>query len=135
MGIIMNKKLSKEAKLKQDWMDFNKQYRGQPKLKMTFDEYTNWVFGKTPKPKASNKAIIVGRPCWATKDNIPSLIGNSKASLGKNSMVEKVTQGKITGDTAEKIIRNSKRIGIAYNKGSYQYITDETDAKTIGKKI
>ena len=130
----MNKKLTKEAKLKQDWVEFNKQYKSQPKLKMTFEEYSNWVFGTTAKPKASNKGMTFGRPSWAPKDNIPSLIGNTKASLGKNSMVEKVTRGQITGDDADQIMSKSKRIGIAYNKGSYQYITDETDAKTIGKK-
>jgi hypothetical protein len=34
----------------------------------------------------------------------------------------------------EEIERKKKRVSIAYNKGAYQYITDGTDPKDIGKK-
>ena len=30
--------------------------------------------------------------------------------------------------------RKSKKVGILYNKGNYQYISDGTDLTTIGKK-
>lgn len=126
--------MKKENKLQQDWLAFNKQYKSQPKLRMTFQEYSDWVYGKTSKPKTTNKEFTFGRPSWAPKDTIPSVIGNSKCSLSKNSIVEKVTRGQIVGIDAEQIMSKSKRIGIAYSKGSYQYITEETDIKTIGKK-
>lgn len=126
--------MTKQEKLKQDWIAFNRQYKSQPKLKMSLEEYTNWIYGITKKPKASNKEISFGRPSWAPKDNIPSLLTTTKSTLSKNSIIEKVTRGQITGSDAEQIVSKSKRIGIAYSKGSYQYITDGTDIKTIGKK-
>lgn len=35
----------------------------------------------------------------------------------------------------EEIKRKRKRVAPAYNKGGYQYITDDTDPKTLGRKI
>jgi hypothetical protein len=37
-------------------------------------------------------------------------------------------------EVRDAIIAKSKRIAIAYSKGAYQYVSDETDAKTIGRK-
>jgi len=35
----------------------------------------------------------------------------------------------------EQAVAKSKRVGLNYNKGQYQYITDGTDLRTLGKKI
>lgn len=35
---------------------------------------------------------------------------------------------------AKEIEEKRKRVGIAYNKGGYVYLTDNTDAETLGKK-
>ncbi len=37
-------------------------------------------------------------------------------------------------EVQEEIIAKSKRIGITFNKGGYQYITSEEMAKNLGKK-
>ncbi len=37
-------------------------------------------------------------------------------------------------ETIEEIERKSKRVGIAYNKGAYQYIDSLENAKCLGKK-
>lgn len=35
----------------------------------------------------------------------------------------------------EKAVEKSKRVGSLYNKGGLQYITDDEDLTTIGKKV
>lgn len=35
----------------------------------------------------------------------------------------------------EEIEKKKKRVAPSFNKGPYQYITDETDLKTMGRKI
>ena len=39
-----------------------------------------------------------------------------------------------TKKTIEEIERKAKRVGIAYNKGAYQYINNVGEAKTLGRK-
>jgi hypothetical protein len=123
------------AKLKDDWKKYNAQYKSQPKLRMTYAEYESWVMGTVKKP-TTHKSLdnTFGRPVWANANNIPSLIGTSKTNMSRNSMVEKVTRGEITGEAADQVMAKSKRIGIAFSKGGYQYITEDTDLKTLGKK-
>lgn len=48
------------------------------------------------------------------------------------SMTDAAVLAKEPEHIREAIIAKSKRIAIAYNKGAYQYVTDETDPKTIG---
>lgn len=50
----------------------------------------------------------------------------------RQSMTDAATLAKEPEHVREAIIAKSKRIAIAYNKGAYQYVTDETDPKTIG---
>jgi len=50
------------------------------------------------------------------------------------SMMNPVTLAQESEETRNEIIAKSKRIAIAYSKGAYQYITDDADAKTIGRK-
>ena len=129
------KKNNKLEQLKLDHKKYNSQYKSDKRLQMSFDEYCNWINGTTKLKASKNKEVIISKPVWAnTTDHIPSIIGNNKITLSRVSMVEKVKTGQIDGDAANEIISKSKRIGIAYSKGGYQYITDGTDLKTIGKK-
>ena len=50
----------------------------------------------------------------------------------RQSMTDAAVLAKEPEHVREAIIAKSKRIAIAYNKGAYQYVTDETDPKTIG---
>lgn len=52
----------------------------------------------------------------------------------KLSVMNPMSLAKESEETREAIIAKSKRIAIAYSKGAYQYVTDDTDAKTIGRK-
>lgn len=123
------------AKLKEDWKKYNAQYKSQPKLRMSYEEYECWVMGKVKKP-TTHKSLsnTFGRPVWANSEVIPSVIGKGRTNMSRNSVVEKVARGEITGADADAVIAKSKRIGIAFSKGGYQYITEGTDLKTLGKK-
>ena len=58
---------------------------------------------------------------------------NTNASFTtKHSVMDAAMLAKEPEHVREAIIAKSKRIAIAYNKGAYQYVTDETDPKTIG---
>jgi hypothetical protein len=50
----------------------------------------------------------------------------------KHSVMDAAMLAREPEHVREAIIAKSKRIAIAYNKGAYQYVTDDTDPKTIG---
>jgi hypothetical protein len=132
---LKKKTLNKLEQLIADHKAYNAQYKHDKRMQMRFTEYVAWVNGKTKLTRTTNKNTQLSKPSWAnTTDHIPSVIGTNKVTLSKSTMVEKAKLGIIDGDAAESIISKSKRICIAYSKGGYQYITEETDLKTIGKK-
>lgn len=132
---MKKKTLTKLDQLIADHKAYNAQYKHDKRLQMRFNDYVAWVNGKTKLKRTANKPVQLAKPVWAnTTDHIPSVFGTNKASLSKNTMVEKAKLGMFDSESAESIISKSKRIGIAYSKGSYQYITEGTDLKTIGKK-
>lgn len=132
---MKKKTLNKLEQLIADHKAYNAQYKHDKRLQMQLSEYIAWVNGKTKLKRTKQRSVTLTKPSWAnTTDHIPSVIGTSKATLSKSTMVEKAKLGIIDGEAADSIISKSKRIGIAYSKGGYQYITDGTDLKTIGKK-
>ncbi len=133
------KKISNEQRLIQDWTAYNKRNKSS-KINMSFEEYKSWVLNVSPKTKKTISKITnepnISKPIWASNtDNIKSIsiIGNTHQPT-RNTMMEKVRMGFETGDTALEIINKSKRIGLMYSKGTYGYITDDTDPKDLGKK-
>lgn len=132
---MKKKSLTKLEQLIADHKSYNDQYKHDKRLQMQFNEYVAWLNGKTKLKRTQKGTVQLTKPVWAnTTDHIPSVIGTAKVTLSKSTMVEKAKLGIIDGDAASSIISKSKRIGIAYSKGGYQYITDGTDLKTIGKK-
>jgi len=98
---------------------------------------------KTPKLdkenfKSTNKLPNYGwNPRGASTAHIPSKINTAPAdahSTGRNTMMDKVQRGEITGKDAEEIERKSKCLAPAYNKGAVQYIGDAEAARDAGKK-
>lgn len=65
---------------------------------------------------------------------IPSHVTTTQFVPARNSVMDAAQLEREAPEVREAIIAKSKRIAIAYSKGAYQYVTDETDAKTIGKK-
>jgi hypothetical protein len=69
----------------------------------------------------------------ATKE-IRSLVTTSAFVPARISMTDPMTLAKESPETQAAIIAKSKRIAIAFNKGAYQYVSDESDVKSIGRK-
>lgn len=132
---MKKKTLNKLEQLIADHKAYNAKYKHDTRMQMLFSEYVAWVNGKTKLKRTKNQNAQLLKPVWAnTTDHIPSIIGTNKVTLSKSTMVEKAKLGIIDGEAADSIISKSKRICIAYSKGGYQYITEGTDLKTIGKK-
>jgi hypothetical protein len=77
-------------------------------------------------------------PRGTSTAHIPSKIHDMPAdaySTGRNTVMDKVQRGEITGKDAEEVIRKSKCLAPAYNKGAVQYIGDADAAKDAGKKV
>lgn len=70
----------------------------------------------------------------AEVNDIPSLEGPIIGSCTTKSVMDPVTLAKESPATQAAIIAKSKRIAIAYNKGAYQYVTDETDPTGLGSR-
>lgn len=63
-----------------------------------------------------------------------SLIGNSKAELGRSTVMSPENLAKESPEVREEIIRKSKRLVPLYSKGPVQFMTDEADPHDAGKK-
>lgn len=61
---------------------------------------------------------------------------DSSGTLYINTQVELSPEMQVREEEARlELKRKSKRVAPAYNKGAYQYITDDTDPKTLGRKL
>lgn len=74
------------------------------------------------------------RPGTEVYSKLKSL-DTSIQSVARASVMDPRELDKESKEVRDKIIAKSKRIGITCHKSSYQYITDETDLKTIQNKV
>ncbi len=81
--------------------------------------YTPTYSGRPPRPES--EAVMQAESLQTTA-----------CFTARQSMTDAASLAKEPKHIQEAIIAKSKRIAIAYNKGAYQYVTDETDPKTIG---
>lgn len=108
------------------------------KTKREIEEYNRWLqtvnpSGKKPEKKSGllSKSNTYRRGYEEAKA-IPSFDTGKAAVLGVKSIMDPFNLKKESEDVQEAIIAKSKRVAIAYNKGGYQYISDETDPTTLG---
>lgn len=66
--------------------------------------------------------------------HIKSLESMDPAVCSRNSIMDRTSLDKEPEHVREQIIAKSKRIALMYNKGAYQYISDEIDVTTIGTR-
>lgn len=66
--------------------------------------------------------------------HIKSLESTSPAVCSRHSIMDRMSLDKEPEHVREQIIAKSKRIALMYNKGAYQYISDEIDVTTIGTR-
>jgi len=88
--------------------------------------------GKKHKNLPKQKQEFTPRPTYPVKtsDLIPPGVICAKKSIDDWKWKKNITE---KPETVEEIERKKKRVAIAYNKGSYQYITDNDDTTAIGK--
>jgi hypothetical protein len=86
-------------------------------------------------------AIVDYKPTVRFIPRKESIIAASCSSLNtnaswteKNSIMDPIALAKESPEVRDQIIAKSKRIAIAYSKGAYQYVTEETDIKSVGRK-
>lgn len=95
---------------------------------------------KFPKAKKLSRSVLekittAELPKYREIDrSIPSLSTSTKFQSYTKSMMDPVSLAKEPESVREAIIAKSKRIAIAYSKGAYQYISDDIDVRTIGRK-
>ena len=96
-------------------------------------------FRKLDKDSVRNKNNMPNykwNPRGVSTDHIPSLdTGIRLNTTAKNTVMEKVQRGQITGAEADEIIRKSKCLAPAFNKGAIQYIGSTDAAREAGRKI
>ncbi len=68
-----------------------------------------------------------------TRD-LPSMPMNVKVdSTARKSIMESVLHGEESQEVRDEVIRKSKCLAPAYNKGALQYVGSKEDAKDVGK--
>lgn len=70
-----------------------------------------------------------------TTSAIPSLITNQPFLPARRSVMDAAQLAKESEAVQREIIAKSKRLAPQFNKGAVQYITDEADLTTLGRKI
>ena len=77
-------------------------------------------YNQTPRPDPTRD--IPSRPI---EDFVPAT---------RNSIMERALRGEESEETRNEIIRKSKCLAPAYNKGAVQYVGSEAEARDVGKK-
>lgn len=90
--------------------------------------YTGKAKQKKLPVELANQSEIVRIP---TSDKIPMGVVCSKKSIDDWKWKKNIEE---TNATILEIERKKKRIAILFNKGAYQYITDDNNSLTLGKK-
>lgn len=108
------------------------------KTKAQKQQYADWLNSANPsgkKFKSEFKPLVVktqpARPGADDYKNWKSVEG-STGVLAKTSIMDPFNLRKESPEVQEAITAKSKRIAIAYNKGGYVYMTDDTDPTTLG---
>lgn len=108
------------------------------KTKREIEEYNRWLQSVNPSGKKLEKKFTPLQPSnvyrrgYEETKAIPSYDSGKPVVLGVKSIMDPFNLQKESEEVQEAIIAKSKRVAIAYNKGGYQYISDETDPTTLG---
>ena len=89
--------------------------------------------GTTPRPTLS----WVPRTGAVATASVPSHVSEEPATnaTARRSIMEHVLHGNEAPEVAAEIIRKSKCMAPAYNKGAYQYVGDAETAMYAGRKV
>jgi hypothetical protein len=74
------------------------------------------------------------RPGSEVALNLPSHVTSTQFLPSRNSVMDAAQLAKESPEVRDAIIAKSKRLAPAYSKGSIQYITDDADVQSLGRK-
>ena len=69
-----------------------------------------------------------------SNSHVKSLEATTPVTCARTSIMDRMSLDKEPEHVREQILAKSKRIAQMYNKGGYQYITDDIDVTTIGTR-
>ena len=69
-----------------------------------------------------------------SNSHVKSLEATTPITCARTSIMDRMSLDKEPEHVREQILAKSKRIAQMYNKGGYQYITDDVDVTTIGTR-
>ena len=121
------KKKTKLTKAEQKVLGEYNEWRKQNKL----PEVTSLNAKRFSGPFQEYKPKIVHMRSTA---HIKSLESVGPVVCSRNSIMDRMSLDKEPKHIQEQILAKSKRIALMYNKGAYQYISDEIDVTTIGTR-
>jgi hypothetical protein len=75
------------------------------------------------------------RPAAERARAVQSRVTTTQFIPARKSMTDPMTLAKESKEVQDAIIAKSKRLAPAYNKGAIQYITDDAEIQTLGRKI
>lgn len=126
------------SKYEQDWLAFNKRSKSSKLGQVTLEEYVAYVHGKPLPSKSTNVQLKSKIPTYEiverNPNDIPSVAQSGYIAV-RRSKTDLHYLEKETPEVRDAIIAKSKRLAPAYSKGSYQYISDDAEIKTLGRKI
>lgn len=137
---------TKIKQLEKELREHNKWLKQQHQPPITFDQYVDISYGTGEETES--RRVKAGRS-YKMKTYTPTHsynrmrtkeLSNYRSVMSDNHSVHVTSimdPRKLSQESEEvrnEIIAKSKRITVAYNKGGYQYITDGTDLKSVGRK-
>ena len=101
---------------------------------------TGVVARKLDKSKLRGVDVVFGstralRPGSDVALSIQSHVTSTQFLPSRNSVMDAAQLAKEAPEVREAIIAKSKRLAPAFNKGAYQYVSDEAEVQTLGRKI
>jgi hypothetical protein len=108
------------------------------KTQKEIEAYNQWLrsvnpSGKKPSRPAGNLSTSkTYRRGYEENKKIVSVDAGVSGALPVKNIMDPLNLSRMSEEDREKVIAKSKRVAIVYNKGGYQYLTDETDPTTLG---
>jgi hypothetical protein len=108
------------------------------KTQKEIEAYNQWLQSVNPSGKKPSRPVgnlSLNKPYrrgFEENKRIPSVDAGVSGALAVKSIMDPLALSRMSEEDREKVVAKSKRVSIVYNKGGYQYLTDETDPTTLG---
>jgi hypothetical protein len=108
------------------------------KTQKEIEAYNQWLRSVNPSGKKPSRPVgnlSANKPYRRGFDDtkkIPSVDTGVTGALAVKNIMDPLNLSRMSEEDREKVVAKSKRVSIVYNKGGYQYLTDDTDPTTLG---